>query len=192
LAWKDRLRLVSAIRILLAVAVFATVFALGVRPSWWLMEKLLTSDFSSQKDASGYTFSVLVRRTNENDRYAVEHYSDLGEHSKLVTEFKDQDLEAINSDLRASVSAESSHYVYFKVLKRAEEYTEVQLETPTTGDFWFKYSYRIERGHVRLLKSMGFGPMFGLAVAILPIFVGVLAIICGDRLLRLLAVTRWS
>ena len=178
---------VNLIRVLAGVVAFATVFSLGVRPSWWLMEKLWTRDVSSEQNVEDHRFSVLVRQTKESNRYAVDYYADLGGDSKLVTDFNNQDLDTINRDLRASISAESSHYVYFRVLRRGEGYTDVQLETPTTGDFWSKYSYRIKSGQAHLLRSMGFGPLFGLTVAILPLLAGVVAILCCDRLLRTLA-----
>ncbi len=172
------------LRIFLRITVFVAVFIPGVRPSWWIMEKLWTKDFSSKQDTGRHTFAVLVRRANDNNRYAVDYYPDIKSQSKLVSEFDDQDLSAINRDLRASISAESSHYVYFKVLRREKGYIDVSLETPTTGDFWGKNSYRIQNGEVHLLSGMLFGPIFGMTVAFLPALAGVLAILGCNRLLR--------
>lgn len=172
------------LRILLRVAVFVAIFALAITPSWWLMERLWTSDFSSAQDAESHTFAVLVRRANSSNHYAVALYPYIGEDSKLVTDFDDQNIPMINRDLHASISSENSHYVYFKVLKRGEGYTDVQLETPTTGDFWSKNSYRIKSGQVHLLRGMRFSPFFGLTVAFLPALGGMLGILCCNRLLR--------
>ena len=185
----NRRIIVNLIRVLAGVVVFVTVFALGVRPSWWLVEKLLTRDVSSKQNAGDRSFfPVLVRQTKKDNRYAVELYGDLGEDSELITEISDHDIAAVNRDLRASVSDRRTDYIYFRVLRRGEGYTDVQLEAPTTGDFWSKDSYRIKSGHAYLLRTMGFSPMFGLMVAILPIFTGVVAIICCERLLKRLGV----
>jgi len=164
---------------------FMAVFALGVRPSWWLMERLWTTDFSSSRGEEAHSFAVIVRNASAGGRYAVAVYPDITEDSTLVTDFDDHTVAAINRDLRASISAENSNYVYFKVLRREGEYTDVQLETPTTGDFWSKYSYRLSRGKIRLLRGMRFGPIFGLTVAVLPVLAGVLTIRCFRRLFRL-------
>ncbi|MGA9352336.1 MAG: hypothetical protein WBV46_01510 [Terriglobales bacterium] len=184
----NRRIIVNLIRVLAALVVFVTVFALDVRPSWWLIEKLLTRDVSSKQDAGDLGFSVLVRQTKKDNRYAVGYYPDLEEDSELVTEISDHDIAAVNRDLRVSVSDQRSDYIYFRVLRRGEGYTDVQLETPTTADFWFKDSYRIKSGNAYLLRTMGFSPMFGLMVATLPILTGVVAIICGERLLKRLGV----
>lgn len=149
------------------------------------MERLWTTDFPSAQSGETHTFAVIVRHTNADSRYAVDVYPYINEDATLVTNFDDQAVAMINRDLRASISAENSNYVYFKVLRREKEYTDVQLETPTTGDFWSKDSYRISSGKVRLLRGMRFGPIFGLAVAILPALAGVLTILCFNRFFRL-------
>ncbi|MGA6987057.1 MAG: hypothetical protein WBZ01_13465 [Terriglobales bacterium] len=173
------------LRILLQMLVFVAAFSLSVRPSWWFMERLWTRTFPSEQSTNDRTFVVLVRQANAEGHYAVALYPNIEDDKKLVTDIEDQDVAIINRDLRASISDQRLNYLYFKVLSRGKEYTDVELEVPPKGDFWSKNSYRIQNGRAYLLREMQFGPIFGLTVGILPIIAGVLAVICCNRLLKL-------
>ena len=172
------------LRILVRIAVFAAVFLPSVTPSWWLMEKLWTRDSSSEQELQPRLFAVLVRQSNRANRYAVDFYPGLEPESKLVTAFSDEDLEIINRDLRASISDETSKYVYFKVLQRGQGYVDVSLEAPTRGDFWRKNSYRIQNGGVHPQRIIFFGPLFGLIVAIPPTVAGIAAVLGCNGLIK--------
>jgi len=148
------------------------------------MEKLWTRDVSSEQGLQPRLFAVLVRQPDRANRYAVDFYPDLEPESKLVTDFSDEDLAMINRDLRASISVETSKYVYFKVLRRGPGYVDVSLETPTTGDFWRKNSYRIQNGAVQPQRIIFFGPMFGMFTAILPAIAGTIAVLGCNVLIR--------
>src|SRR5580765_4300887 len=171
-------------RVLLGVAVFAAVFLPSARPSWWLMERLWTRDVSSEQELQPRLFAVLVRQPDRANRYAIDFYPDLKPESKLVTDFSDEDLAIINRDLRASISDETSKYVYFKVLRRGQGYVDVSLETPTTRDFWRKNSYRIQNGVVQPQRIIFFGPLFGMFSAILPTIAGTIAVLGCNVLIR--------
>jgi hypothetical protein len=173
------------LQVLLQILVFFGVFALAVKPSWRFMEKMWTKDFSSRQGANDHTFAVLVRQLNGDGHYAVALYPDVEDGAKLVTDFTDGDVALINRDLRASISAHGSNYIYFKVLNRGEGYTDVQLELPPKGDYWSKNSYRIQGGQAYLLRDMQFGPFFGLLIAILSALAGGSAMLCCNRALRL-------
>ena len=170
-------------RVLVRIAVFAAVFLPSLTPSWWLMEKLWTRDTSSEKELQPRLFAVLVRQPDRANRYAVDFYPDLEPESRLVTDFSDQDIATINRDLRASISAETSKYVYFTVLRRGQGYVDVLLEAPTRGDFWRKNSYRIQDGEIHPQRIIFFGPGFGLIVAIPPAVVGIIAVLGCDALI---------
>jgi hypothetical protein len=149
------------------------------------MEKMWTRDFSSEQGASNKYFMVLVRQTGTGGRYGVAPYRDIRNDETLVTDFEDGDVAIINRELRASVSDQRPDYLYFKVLARAKEYTDVQLEVPPKGDFWSKNSYRIQGGRAYVLRDMEFGPIFGLTVAIPSAIAGGLAMCCCNWLLTL-------
>jgi hypothetical protein len=163
-------------RILLLIAVFVAVSVLTVKPSHWLVEKLWTTDVSSERQVQTQLFAVLVRQPDRGNEYAVDFYPGVESKSKLVTDFTDIDLNAINQDLRASIQAENSKYVYFKILGRGQGYVDVSLEAPTSGDFWRKDSYRIQSdGTIHPQRIIFFGPGFGVAVGLLSLVVGMLA-----------------
>jgi hypothetical protein len=170
--------------ILFRIAVFVAIFALTTGPSWQLIEKRWTQDFSTQREIPTRLFAVLVRQPDRGNRFAVDHYPGIGPQSKLVTDFADHDLDDINRDLRASISAERSRYVYFKVLGRGPGYVDVSLEQPTTGDYWRKNSYRIQNGEVHPQRITFFGPVFGIVVAILPTIAGLLAALSCELVVR--------
>jgi hypothetical protein len=161
--------------LLLRIAVFALVFVLTIKPSWWLVEKLWTTDVSSELQVQIHLFAVLVRQPDRGNRYAVDFYPGIEPKSKLVTNFADHDLNAINQDLRASIRAENSKYVYFKVLERGQGYVDVSLEAPMKGDFWRKDSYRIQSDEIHPRRIIFFGPGFGMVVGFLSFVVGMLA-----------------
>jgi hypothetical protein len=184
----------SPLRILLRIAVFAAVFIPSVTPSWWLIEKLWTRDVSSEHELQPGLFVVLIRQPDHANRYAIDFYprvkpqcvepQSVEPQSKLVTDFTDQELGVINRDLRASISAETSNYVYFKILHRGQGYVDVSLEAPTTGDFWRKNSYRIQNGEVLPQRIIFYGPVFGMITAVLPISAGVLGVLGCNVLIR--------
>jgi hypothetical protein len=172
------------LRILVRTAVFTAVFLPAVTPSWWLMEKLWTRDVSSAPEIQTHLFAVLVRRPDRANQYAIDFYPGLDPQSKLVTDFAEQDLAQINRDLRASISDESSKYVYCKVPERGQGYVDVSLETPTTRDFWRKNSYRIQNGDVHPQRILLLGPFFGMTVAVVAAIAGVLAVFGCEVLIR--------
>jgi hypothetical protein len=172
------------IRILLRIGVFTAVFVPSVTPSWWLIEKLWTRDVSSEREIQTRLFAVLVRQPDHGNKYAIDFYPGIEPQSQLVTNFADEDLALVNRDLRASISAGKSHYVYFKVLRRGTGYVDVSLEAPTTGDFWRKNSYRIQNGDIHPQRIIFFGPGFGIVVAVLPTFAGVLSVLGGERFIK--------
>ena len=172
------------LRILVGITVFMAVFLSAVTPSWLLMEKLWARDVSSEQELQTHLFAVLVRQPDRANRYAIDFYPGLEAQSKLVTDFAEKDLAVINRDLRASISAESSKYVYFKVLRRGQGYVDVSLETPTNGDFWRKNSYRIQNGDVHPKRIIFFGPFFGMIVAIPPTIAGLLTVLGFEAVIR--------
>jgi hypothetical protein len=172
------------VRILVGVTVFMAVFIPAIRPSWWLMEKLWSRDVSSEREVQTHLFAVLVRQPERANHYSIDFYPGLKPQSKLVTDFAEQDLAVINRDLRASISVESSKYVYFKVLQRGPGYVDISLETPTNGDFWRKNSYRIQNGDIHPQRIIFFGPFFGLMVAIPATIAGVLSAFACEVLMR--------
>lgn len=160
------------------------VFIPAITPSWWLMEKLWGWDVSSEREVQSHLFAVLVRQPERANQYSIDFYPGLKPQSKLVTDFAEQDLAVINRDLRASISDESSKYVYFKVLQRGPGYVDISLETPTNGDFWRKNSYRIRNGDIHPQRIIFFGPFFGLMVAIPATVAGVLTAFTCEVLMR--------
>ena len=174
----------KGLRVLVSITLFIVIFFVTIRPSWWLMEELMTRDFSSEQRVPTHFFAVLVRRLDRADRYAVDFYPELEPQTKLVTDFPEQELAVINQDLNTSISVESSKYVYFKVLRRGRGYVDVSLETPTTGDYWRKDSYRIQDGKIHPLRIIFFGPTFGMMVALPAGAAGALAVVACKALIR--------
>jgi hypothetical protein len=169
-------------RILLWIGVFGVVFVQSFTPFWQRLEKRCTKDLSSQVMPRFLDIVVLVHKPDHPNRYAVDAYPDINPQSKLVTDVADQDVEAINQDLRASVG-ENSQNVYFKILQRGNGYVDVSLEPPTTRDFWRKNSYRIQNGTIHPQSIVFFGPGFGMIVLIQQTSAGVLAVLGCEALM---------
>jgi len=126
-------------------------------------------------------FPVLAR--SPEGRFIVVPLREASE-SNFVLEISDRDLAQINSDLTSRVSTNQSAYPYFKILARRTEYTDVVLEVPTKGDFWFKSWYRIQNGTIHPRRITRYSPMMAMFVFPLSLLAGVFSLRLCDEITR--------
>ena len=127
-------------------------------------------------------FPILAR--SSQGKFVIARLRDALRQSNPVLEIADTDLEQINRDLRSSISPKQSTYAYFKVVRKGEGYTDVSLEVPPQGEFWFKSWYRIQDGTIHPQRINRYGPFIPILALPLSLLGGVFGVFCFDALNR--------
>jgi hypothetical protein len=169
-------------KFILLLVIFLASCWLSLIPVWQGMEMLWIQDATS---GNIEYFPILVKTGKQNPKFGVGFTNHLTPDSSIITVVDDNEIHAINRDLRSGISKKDFNYDYFKVINRQKDYIDVCLEVPTTHDSMRKGWYRIQDGRIHLQKYLIYGPGFAFFVALCVLLFGLIGVYFSDKIVRI-------